>query len=95
MVIWKKNLSLKYFIFKNYGVFLNGASWFTSQFATRKAYGVALAKLGQACNRVVALDGDTKNSTFSELFKKEHPSRFIECYIAEQNMVCSCAAYIL
>uniref|UniRef100_A0A7N5JGN1 transketolase n=1 Tax=Ailuropoda melanoleuca TaxID=9646 RepID=A0A7N5JGN1_AILME len=36
---------------------------------------------------VVALDGDTKNSTFSELFKKEHPSRFIECYIAEQNMV--------
>ncbi|KAG8128180.1 hypothetical protein E2320_015062 [Naja naja] len=58
-----------------------------NKFATRKAYGVALAKLGQACNRVVALDGDTKNSTFSELFKKEHPSRFIECYIAEQNMV--------
>uniref|UniRef100_A0A1W7RC95 Transketolase n=1 Tax=Agkistrodon contortrix contortrix TaxID=8713 RepID=A0A1W7RC95_AGKCO len=58
-----------------------------NKFATRKAYGVALAKLGHACNRVVALDGDTKNSTFSDLFKKEHPSRFIECYIAEQNMV--------
>ncbi|KAJ7316841.1 hypothetical protein JRQ81_003003 [Phrynocephalus forsythii] len=55
--------------------------------ATRKAYGLALAKLGHACDRVVALDGDTKNSTFSELFKKEHPGRFIECYIAEQNMV--------
>ncbi|XP_077181662.1 transketolase [Paroedura picta] len=55
--------------------------------ATRKAYGLALAKLGHASDRVIALDGDTKNSTFSELFKKEHPSRFIECYIAEQNMV--------
>ncbi|KAM4769052.1 transketolase [Cyanocitta cristata] len=57
------------------------------KWATRKAYGVALAKLGHANDRVIALDGDTKNSTFSELFKKEHPSRYIECFIAEQNMV--------
>ncbi|XP_062396627.1 transketolase-like protein 2 [Sardina pilchardus] len=55
--------------------------------ATRKAYGVALAKLGQNSQRVVALDGDTKNSTFSETFKKAHPDRYIECFIAEQNMV--------
>ncbi|KAK1332293.1 hypothetical protein QTO34_006966 [Cnephaeus nilssonii] len=55
--------------------------------ATRKAYGQALAKLGHASDRIIALDGDTKNSTFSDLFKKEHPDRFIECYIAEQNMV--------
>ncbi|XP_028680902.1 transketolase [Erpetoichthys calabaricus] len=55
--------------------------------ATRKAYGIALKKLGHANNRVVAMDGDTKNSTFSEMFKKEHPNRFVECYIAEQNMV--------
>ncbi|KAM8930259.1 transketolase [Pelodytes ibericus] len=55
--------------------------------ATRKAYGLALAKLGQANDRVIALDGDTKNSTFSDLFRKDHPARFIECYIAEQNMV--------
>ena len=34
-----------------------------------KAYGQALAKLGHASNRIIALDGDTKNSTFSELFK--------------------------
>ncbi|OWK02641.1 TKT [Cervus elaphus hippelaphus] len=54
--------------------------------ATRKAYGQALAKLGHASDCIIALDGDTKNSTFSELFKKEHPDRFIECYIAEQNM---------
>ncbi|KAL2104292.1 hypothetical protein ACEWY4_001160 [Coilia grayii] len=55
--------------------------------ATRKAYGVALAKLGEGSQRVVALDGDTKNSTFSEMFKKAHPNRYIECFIAEQNMV--------
>ncbi|XP_075431013.1 transketolase [Ascaphus truei] len=55
--------------------------------ATRKAYGLALAKLGHASDRVIALDGDTKNSTFADIFKKEHPERYIECYIAEQNMV--------
>ncbi|XP_060679059.1 transketolase-like, partial [Hemiscyllium ocellatum] len=55
--------------------------------ATRKAYGLALARLGHANQHVVALDGDTKNSTFSDLFRKEHPERFIECYIAEQNMI--------
>uniref|UniRef100_A0A672GBC5 Transketolase n=1 Tax=Salarias fasciatus TaxID=181472 RepID=A0A672GBC5_SALFA len=55
--------------------------------ATRRAYGVALAKLGQSSQRVVALDGDTKNSTFSETFKKAFPDRYIECFIAEQNMV--------
>ncbi|CAH2316403.1 transketolase 1 [Pelobates cultripes] len=55
--------------------------------ATRKAYGMALAKLGHANNRVIALDGDTKNSTFSEIFKQAHPDRYIECFIAEQNMV--------
>ncbi|KAF0878303.1 TKTL1 protein, partial [Crocuta crocuta] len=55
--------------------------------ATRKACGLALAKLGHANDRVIVLDGDTKNSTFSDIFKKEYPERFIECFIAEQNMV--------
>jgi transketolase len=36
---------------------------------------------------VVALDGDTKNSTFSERFKAVAPERFAEAFIAEQNMV--------
>ncbi|XP_006739414.1 transketolase-like protein 1 [Leptonychotes weddellii] len=57
------------------------------QIATRKACGLALAKLGHANDRVIVLDGDTKNSTFSDIFKREHPERFIECFIAEQNMV--------
>lgn len=58
-----------------------------AQVATRQAYGFALAKLGRSNDRVVAFDGDTKNSTFSDLFRKEFPERFGECYIAEQNMV--------
>jgi transketolase len=55
--------------------------------ATREAYGAALARLGDVDPRLVALDGDTKNSTFSEKFLKKFPDRFFECFIAEQNMV--------
>lgn len=62
--------------------------------ATRKAYGLALAKLGRSNERVVVMDADTKNSTFSELFKNEFPNRYVECYIAEQNMVRDYTAFI-
>jgi transketolase len=55
--------------------------------ATREAYGEALARAGDANGLIVALDGDTKNSTFSEKFMKAHPGRFFESFIAEQNMV--------
>lgn len=55
--------------------------------ATREAYGTALVKLGAANPDVVALDADTKNSTFSERFMKAYPERFFECFIAEQNMI--------
>jgi transketolase len=55
--------------------------------ATREAYGTALAKLGKLGTSVVAIDGDTKNSTFSDRFKAVAPERFAEGYIAEQNMV--------
>ncbi|CAL4063717.1 unnamed protein product, partial [Meganyctiphanes norvegica] len=55
--------------------------------ATRQAYGTALAKLARKNPRVIALDGDTKNSTFSNTMLKEDPARYIECFIAEQNLV--------
>ncbi len=55
--------------------------------ATRVAYGTALAKLGGVNPLVVALDGDTRNSTFAERFLEAHPERYFESYIAEQNMV--------
>jgi transketolase len=55
--------------------------------ATREAFGTALARIGEVDQRVVALDGDTKNSTYSDKFFKKFPNRFTECFIAEQNMV--------
>ena len=55
--------------------------------ATREAYGTALAALARTAPQVVALDGDVKNSTFSEKFKEVAPERFAEAYIAEQIMV--------
>lgn len=55
--------------------------------ATRLAYGRALAKLGRSCDRIIALDGDTKNSTFSQIFRDSFPDRFVECFIAEQNLI--------
>ena len=55
--------------------------------ATRKAFGEALAELGDVYSRIVSLDAEVKNSTFSEIFKEKHPERFFEMFIAEQNMV--------
>jgi len=55
--------------------------------ATRQAYGNALAKLAKNNSRVVALDGDMKNSTFSQEMLKVDKNRFIECFICEQNML--------
>jgi transketolase len=57
-----------------------------SETATREAYGVALAKLGKVCPDVVVLDAEVKNSTFADKFKAPFPNRFVDCYIAEQNM---------
>ena len=47
------------------------------QVATREAYGTALAKLGDADPRVVALDADVKNSTFSDKFEKALPDALL------------------
>ena len=60
---------------------------YTDAIATRKAYGEALAALGDARRDVVVLDAEVSNSTHSEDFKKEHADRFFEMYIAEQQMV--------
>jgi transketolase len=55
--------------------------------ASRQAYGDALAAIGKADQAVVALDAEVSNSTYSETMKKVDPSRFIEIYIAEQQML--------
>lgn len=58
--------------------------------ATRESYGEALVKYG-ADERVVVLDADLSKSTKTEMFKKAYPDRFINCGIAEANMMCVAA----
>ncbi len=55
--------------------------------ATRVAYGAALARLFPRHPTLLSLDAEVSNSTGAETFKKEHPDRFLEMFIAEQNMV--------
>jgi transketolase len=57
------------------------------EIATREAYGSALVKLGEVDPRIVVLDADVKNSTFSDKFEKAFPDRFYENFIAEQVMI--------
>jgi len=54
--------------------------------ATRKAFGETLAALA-ARGDVVAIDGEVANSTHTEDLEKVAPDRFVESYIAEQNML--------
>ncbi|HEX9695562.1 MAG TPA: transketolase C-terminal domain-containing protein [Actinomycetota bacterium] len=54
--------------------------------ATRQAFGEAIVDIGSD-PRVVVLDGDLKNSTFTEDFLAKYPERFVECGIAEANMI--------
>ena len=58
-----------------------------NEIATRSGYGTALAKLAAANPNVVALDGDTKNSTYAEQILEVDENRYFEMYIAEQNLV--------
>jgi transketolase len=55
--------------------------------ATREAYGDALVALGAANPNVAVMDGEVSNSTFADKFKKVYPDRFLEVYIAEQQLV--------
>ncbi len=59
----------------------------TDSVATREAFGVALAELGEVNSLVVGLDADVKNSTYTDKFGKRFPERFFENFIAEQNMI--------
>ncbi|MBO4634562.1 MAG: transketolase family protein [Bacteroidales bacterium] len=54
---------------------------------TRSGFGVGLLKAGQANPNVVALTADLKGSLKMDAFAAEFPERFIQCGIAEANMV--------
>ena len=55
--------------------------------ATRDAYGKALVELGNTDAKVLVLDADLAAATKTGMFKKEHPEKFIDCGIAEGNMM--------
>ena len=58
------------------------------QVATREAFGDAVAKLGLKDSRVLALDADVKNSTFTDKFEQRvGTARFVQNYSAEQQML--------
>jgi transketolase len=59
--------------------------------ATREAFGRALVELGRENKDIFAIDADLSKSTFTHLFAKEFPERFVSCGIAEANM-CGVAA---
>lgn len=55
--------------------------------ATRQAYGAAITEFAENDNRIVVLDADLSKSTKTETFKKKFPERFVNCGIAEGNMM--------
>ena len=55
--------------------------------ATRKAYGESLTVFGSSTSKMVVLDAEVKNSTYTELFEEKFPQRFLQCFVAEQNMI--------
>ena len=55
--------------------------------ATRESYGNALVELGKLHDDVVVLDADLAGATKTGTFKKAFPERFIDCGIAEGNMI--------
>jgi transketolase len=53
---------------------------------TREAFGEALAEAGSD-DRVVVLDGDVSNSTYTNAFAQKYPDRFFNVGIAESNLI--------
>ncbi len=55
--------------------------------ATRESYGNALKELAEEFPNLVVLDADLAAATKTGMFKKAYPDRFIDCGIAECNMM--------
>lgn len=53
----------------------------------RHEYAKYLVELGAKYPQIIALEGDLKESTQSIQFQDAYPDRYIDCGIAEQNMV--------
>ncbi len=58
---------------------------------TRDGYAAALLELGEKDPRIVVLDADLAKSTQTEKFKLRFPERFVDCGVAEQNLMATAA----
>ena len=61
----------------------------------RNAFGMSSANLAEKYSDFDIFDGDVKGGTMTSIFEKHFPNRFIQCGIAEQNMVSAAAGYYL
>ncbi len=59
----------------------------STRMSVREAVGHALAERASQDASVIVLDAEVSNSTKMDIFKRAHPKRFFEMFIAEQNMV--------
>lgn len=55
--------------------------------ATRESFGKALCELAKTHSDIVVLDADLSAATKTDIFAKEYPDKFIDCGIAECNMI--------
>lgn len=60
---------------------------YTEKKDTRSGFGAGIAELGRSNPNVIALTADLAGSLKLDTFIKENPERFVQCGIAEANMI--------
>ncbi len=63
----------------------------TKTSSIRKAFGKALAQIGEQNEKIVVMDADLSCSTQTKIFADKFPDRFFNCGIAEQDMAATAA----
>ena len=67
----------------------------TGKIDTRSGFGAGLLEAGKQDERVLALTADLKGSLKMDAFAAEFPERFVQCGIAEANMIGAAAGLAL
>ena len=62
-----------------------------NKISLRQAFGEALVIIAKERDDFVVLDADVAGGTCTSIFRDQYPERFIQCGIAEQNMMCVAA----
>ena len=67
----------------------------SEKISLRTAFGMAASNLAKIYKNFDLFDADVKSGTMAASFEKHFPNRFIQCGIAEQNMISAAAGYHL